>query len=128
MKKFLLLFYFFIGYVTFGYCQNNAPAANDLYQKAVVLQKKLRLTNEQTGKIAAIFRESSIKLQKVITDQRGDTNKILAAISPLRTETIKKILLLLTPEQATKFKRLVSDLSSPNGDQWTPDKPRPIAP
>ena len=128
MKKFLLLFYFFIGYVTFGFCQNNAPAANDLFQKAAVLQKKLGLSNAQTAKIVVIFKESSAKLQKIISDEHGDTNKILTAISPLRTETIKKILFLLTPEQALKFKRLVSDLSSPGGDQWTPDKPRPIAP
>lgn len=112
----------------FGFCQPNAPATNDFFKKAAVLQKQLGLTDAQTAKIAVIFKASSAKFQKIISDEHGDTNKILTALAPLRAETIKKIIFLLTREQGAKFSRLVDELNTPNGDQWTPDRPRPITP
>ena len=128
MKKVLVLFYFLFGCIAVGFCQSGKVNADDLSQKAAVLQQQLKLTDAQTSKIATIFKESSAKLQEIIKDKHGDTDKILAAMGPLRAETLKKIILLLTPEQAIKFNRLVAELNSPTGDKWTPDRPRPVAP
>jgi protein CpxP len=128
MKKFLLLLYFFAGCPVICFCQTKNGSNDEFFRKAAVLQKQLGLSNGQTSQITAIFRESSAEFQKIITNEHGDTEKILAAIGPLRAATLKKIIFLLTPVQAAKFNRLVAELTSPNGDQWTPDRPRRAVP
>lgn len=112
MKKILLICCLFIGLTTVVRAQSNHPASTDPAQKAKALQKQLKLTDDQTVKVTAIYEESSQKFDKIKTKEHGDTNKMLADIGPLRTETIGKIKGVLTPNQAVQYDALVKQLFS----------------
>ena len=123
MKKLLLICCLFIGLTTASRAQ--APkAATDPVEKAKGLQKQLNLSDKQTEKVSAIYKESVEKFDKIKAKENGNTNKMLADVAPLRVATIKKIKGVLTPAQAVKYDKLVkeSKSSSLNGgwsDGWT---------
>lgn len=124
MKKLLLMFCLFIGLAATGYSLGNSPDLPDPLKKAKGLQKELKLTDAQTTKIAAIYKESAEKFEKIKADEHGNTNKMLPAITPLRKSTIKKIKAVLTPDQAAKYEKLVNQTnkSVSNGgwsDGWS---------
>src|ERR1700748_2165322 len=98
MKKLLLLCCLFIGLTTANHAQDK-HTTTDPVEKAKSLQKELKLTDRQTTKIAAIYKESSEKFEKIKTQEHGNTNKIVVAIRPLRAETVKKIKAVLTPAE-----------------------------
>jgi periplasmic protein CpxP/Spy len=118
MKKILLICCLFIGIAATGYAQTNNAASPDPVVKAKGLQKQLKLSDDQTSKIAAIYKESAQKFDKIKADEHGNTNKMVVAIRPLRTATIKKIKGVLTPGQAVKYDKLIKDVHS-GGNGWS---------
>ncbi|TWI94831.1 hypothetical protein JN11_04613 [Mucilaginibacter frigoritolerans] len=122
MKRVLLICCLFIG-VTIA-CHAQTSSANNPVEKAKGLQKQLKLSDGQTSKVAAIYKESAEKFDKIKTQDHGNTDKMLADVGPLRTATIKKIKAILTPTQAIKYDKLVTDSknSTLNGgwsDGWS---------
>jgi protein CpxP len=114
----------FIGLAAAGHAQVNHPTVTDPVNKAKGLQRQLKLTDDQTKKITGIYQESARKFEKIKADEHGNTDKMLVAVGPLRTATIKKIKAVLTPEQAAKYDALVKETkdSSLNGgwsDGWS---------
>ncbi|MBS1532505.1 MAG: hypothetical protein JSU01_19535, partial [Bacteroidetes bacterium] len=91
----------------------------DPEQKAKGLQKQLKLSDAQTVKVAAIYKESVEKFEKIKVADKGNTDKIAKDIAPLRTATIKKIKALLTPAQAVKYDKLVKDSTTAAGSGWS---------
>jgi len=108
MKKTLLMYVLLIGTVAAGYSLNNAAQVPDPVKKAKGLQKELKLTDDQTDKIAAIYQESSQKFEKLRASQHGNSDKMLPEIGTLRAATIKKIKAVLTPRQGLKYDKLVN--------------------
>jgi protein CpxP len=123
MKKILFVFCLLLGITAAGHAQVKSTMTSDPVEKAKGLQKKLKLTDDQTAKVAAIYKESAKKYDKIKADEHGDTNKMLVAIGPLRKETIKKIKAVLTPSQAVKYDNLVNKSNSAGnygwGDGWS---------
>ena len=123
MKKLLLICCLFIGITTASRAQ--APkVGTDPVEKAKGLQKQLNLSDKQTEKVSAIYKESVEKFDKIKVKEHGNTNKMLADVAPLRVATIKKIKGVLTPVQAVKYDKLVKESknSSTNGgwsDGWS---------
>ncbi len=120
MKKILLICCLFMGIAAAGHAQSGT----DPVEKAKGLQKQLKLTDKQTEKVGAIYKESVEKFEKIKVKEHGNTNKMLVAVGPLRTATIKKIKEVLTPAQAVKYDKLVKETknSSLNGgwsDGWS---------
>ncbi|WP_259071474.1 Spy/CpxP family protein refolding chaperone [Mucilaginibacter sp. X4EP1] len=107
MKRILLICSLFVGIAVA--CHAQTTSANDPAQKAKGLQKQLKLTDAQTAKVSAIYQESANKFEKIKTQDHGNTDKMLADVGPLRTSTIKKIKAILTPDQAVKYDKLVTD-------------------
>jgi Spy/CpxP family protein refolding chaperone len=118
MKKILLICCLFIGISSAAIAQRPATTT-DPEQKAKGLQKELKLTDDQTTKIAAVYKESSEKFDKIKKDAGGNTNKMLVAMRPLRTETIKKIKAELTPTQKVKYDKLVKDNKGGTSSGWS---------
>ncbi|HEX3935645.1 MAG TPA: hypothetical protein VHW43_13250 [Puia sp.] len=87
--------------------------------KAKGLQKQLKLSDAQTSKVAAIYKESAEKFGKIKTADNGNTNKIAVDVAPLRASTIKKIKGLLTASQATKYDKLVKETTTSAGSGWS---------
>lgn len=119
MKKILLICCLFIGLTAAGYAQTSHPAPGNPEEKAKGLQKELKLTDDQTTKVAAIYKESSEKFEKIKAKEHGNTDKMVVAIRPLREATIKKIKGVLTPAQAVKYDKLVKDTKGTGGNGWS---------
>jgi protein CpxP len=124
MKKILLICCLFIGIAAAGYAQAGHPTVSDPEKKAKALQLQLKLTADQTQKVTVIYQESAHKYEKIKVEEHGNTNKMLTAIVPLRTATIKKIKAVLTADQAVKYDALVkqtknSSLNSGWSDGWS---------
>jgi hypothetical protein len=117
MKKLLLLCLLFLGITTVSNAQMHAMSKPE--EKAMELQKKLKLTDPQCKKIAAIYTESSTKFDKIKAENKGDNTKMLVAIEPLRASTIKQIKGVLTPAQSTKYEALVKSSKASGGTGWS---------
>jgi protein CpxP len=123
MKKLLLICCLFIGITTASRAQAT-KVTTDPVEKAKGLQKQLNLSDKQTEKVSAIYKESVEKFDKIKVKEHGNTNKMLADVAPLRVATIKKIKGVLTPVQAVKYDKLVKESknSTLNGgwsDGWS---------
>ena len=118
MKKVLLICCLVIRISAAAFAQKQATTS-DPAEKAKGLQKELKLTDDQTTKITAIYKESSEKFGKIKKDAGGNTNKMLVAVRPLRTETIKKIKAELTPSQKIKYDKLIKDNRGGTSSGWS---------
>jgi len=108
MKKLLLICGLFIGMTTALIAQPK-KIVTDPVEKAKGLQKELNLSTRQTEKVTDIYKESVEKFDKIKVKEKGNTNKMLADVRPLRAATIKKIKSVLTPGQVIKYEKLVKD-------------------
>ncbi|MDR6944197.1 hypothetical protein [Mucilaginibacter pocheonensis] len=115
MKKLMMLCGLIMGLATAVGAQT---AGVNSSEKAKELQKQLKLTDKQTTKISAIYEESSQKFEKIKKEEHGDNVKMMVAIKPLRTETIKKIRAELTPVQKAKYDKLLTNKAKPGGLAW----------
>jgi len=60
-----------------------------------------------TKKVAAIYKESAEKYEKIQLANKGNTSKIATDVKSLSRSTTQKIKSLLTAAQAVKFNKLV---------------------
>jgi protein CpxP len=118
MKKLLLICCLLIGTMASSQAQTKIAGTADPVEKSKALQKELKLTDVQTKKIAAVYKSSSEKFEKIKAEEHGNTNKMTTRIAPLRAETIKKIKGVLTPAQAVKYDKLVKDPKQA-GNGWS---------
>jgi periplasmic protein CpxP/Spy len=118
MRKILLLCGLIIGVSAAGFSQAKNVNTTDPAVKAKQLQKQLKLTDEQTKKITAVYEESAKKYAKIKADQHGDTNKMLVDIKPLRASTITKVKAVLTPKQSTEYDELLKSKKGEDGNGW----------
>ena len=119
MRKILLVGSLLIGLAIAAICQTKTTVTTDPVQKAKGLQKQLKLTDDQTKQVATIYKESSEEFEKIKVADKGNTNKIAKDVAPLRDSTIKKIKAILTPEQATKYDKLIKDTGASGGNGWS---------
>ena len=106
MKNLGLICCLLIGFTAANYAHvtHQAVAETD---RAKGLQKELKLTDEQTAKIASIYKSSAEQCEKIKKAAHGNSNKMSNWIRPLRAATIKKVRSVLTPDQAAKYDVLV---------------------
>ncbi len=109
MKKLLLVCCLFVGLAATSFAQSTPAPPSDPQQRAKALQKELKLSDDQTSKIAAIYQESAKKFDKIKEKEHGDTNKMLVDVAPLRKTTVAKIKSLLSSKQAEKYNTLISE-------------------
>jgi len=118
MKKALQLCCLLMGLTTVSYAQVSHLATAAPEQKAKGLQKYLTLTNDQTAKVAAIYKESAQKFEIIKTAQHSNSDKMANPILSLRAVTIKKIKGVLTPQQAAKFDGMIKQAKKNGGIDW----------
>jgi periplasmic protein CpxP/Spy len=119
MKRILLLCCLFIGLTAASYSQTTKKTTTDPVEKAKSLQKELKLSDNQTSKIAAVYKESSEKFDKIKAADKGNTDKMMKDIGPLRTATIKKIKTILTPTQAANYDKLIKENKGGKSNGWS---------
>jgi protein CpxP len=107
MKRIMLMCCLFLG-VSIAASAQSRPGTTDPVEKAKELQQQLKLTDKQTAQIAAIYTDSAEKFDKIKTEQKGNNDKMLVAIRPLRAATVKKLKQCLTTAQVAKYEKMVS--------------------
>ena len=118
MKKIWPICCLLIGLSTASYAQSAHPAPGNPEEKAKGLQKQLTLTDDQTTKVAAIYKESAEKYEKIEKAAHGNTDNVTKSSLPLRTATITKIKGVLTAKQAAKFDVLIKHTKKGSPNDW----------
>ena len=108
MKKFLLMCCFLIGITAVSRAQGGGQRRTP-EEQAKQLQTQLKLTDDQTTKITAIFQAQATKRDSIRTAANGDRQAMMQAMMPLMQDTNSKIKAILTPDQATAYDKIVQE-------------------
>ena len=109
MKKFLLMCCFLMGIAAVSHAQGGGMRKSP-EDRAKDLQTQLKLTDDQTTKVTAVYKEQATKMDSVRTAANGDREAMRSAMMPMRKATNDKIKAILTPEQATAFEKIQKDM------------------
>src|ERR1700761_6775122 len=99
MKKFLLICCVLLGITAVSHAQGGGRMSPE--DRAKNLQTQLKLTDDQTAKITAIYKEQATKMDSIRTASNGDRDAMRSAMMPMMQAANEKIKAILTPDQAT---------------------------
>ena len=102
MKKFLLMCCFVIGITAVSRAQGGQRMSPE--DRAKQMQTQLKLTDDQTAKITALYKTQQTKVDSVRT-AGGDRS----AFRPIMEATNEKVKAILTPEQAAAFQKMMDE-------------------
>jgi len=108
MRKILLVCCFLVGITAMCRAQGGRQRMTPEDQ-AKQLQTALKLTDDQTVKITAIYKTQATKMDSVRTAANGDRDAMRTAMGPLRTATTAQVKALLTPDQATAYDKMMEE-------------------
>lgn len=108
MKKFLLMCCFLVGITAVSRAQGGGMRRSP-EEQAKNLQTQLKLTDDQTTKITAIYKDQAAKRDSIRTAANGDRDAMMKGMMPLMKSTGDKIKAILTPEQATAYDKMMQD-------------------
>jgi len=108
MKKFLLMCCFLIGITAVSRAQGGGMRRSP-EERAKQLQTQLSLTDDQTAKIATIYKAQATKMDSVRTAANGDRDAMRSAMMPMMKDTNDKIKAILTPDQVTAYDKLMQE-------------------
>jgi protein CpxP len=109
MKKLLLMCCFLIGITAVSRAQGGTMKMSP-DDRAKLLQTTLKLSDDQTVKIKAIFTAQQTKMDSVRTASNGDRDAMRQGMMPIRTATNNQIKAILTPDQATAYQKLMDEM------------------
>jgi periplasmic protein CpxP/Spy len=98
MKKFLLMCCLFVCIAAASHAQGGGRRFNP-EDRAKQLQTELKLSDEQTTKVTAIYKAQFTKMDSL----RKAGGDFRSSMRPLMDSTNKQVKAILTPEQATAF-------------------------
>jgi Spy/CpxP family protein refolding chaperone len=109
MKKLLLMCCFLMGITAVSRAQGGGGRMSP-EDRAKMMQTQLKLTDDQTAKVTAIYKAQTVKMDSVRTAANGDRDAMRAAMGPLREATNKQINAILTPDQQAAYKKMMDDM------------------
>lgn len=104
MKKLLLMCCFLIGFTAITKAQGGMRMSAE--ERAKQLQTQLKLTDDQTAKVTAIYKAQRAKMDSIRTAANGDRDAMRSAMMPLMKSTNEQVKAVLTPEQATEYDKI----------------------
>jgi Spy/CpxP family protein refolding chaperone len=105
MKKFLLMCCFLMGIAAVSHAQGGGGMRKSPEDRAKDLKAQLSLTDEQTAKVTAIYKEQAAKMDSVRTAANGDRSAMRTAMMPMMKATNDKIKAVLTTDQAAAYEK-----------------------
>ncbi|WP_214070697.1 hypothetical protein [Mucilaginibacter sp. dw_454] len=115
MKKLLLVCAFVLGVSAVSFAQDGGNGGGggrrggNPTQMTSRLKEKLSLTDDQVAKVTALYTAQAKVQDSLRTASNGDRASVRPQMNALRKSTNDKILALLTPDQADKFKKQLAD-------------------
>jgi protein CpxP len=104
MKKFLLMCCFVVGITAASHAQQGGMRMSP-EDRAKAMQTQLKLTDDQTAQVTAIFKTSAAKRDS-IKNAGGDRE----AMRPVMMEANQKIQAILTDDQKVAYKKMMDDM------------------
>ncbi|MFB9844757.1 hypothetical protein [Mucilaginibacter ginsenosidivorans] len=109
MKKFLLVCCILLGISAVSRAQGGGGRMSP-EDRAKNLQTQLKLNDDQTAKITAIYKAQAVKRDSIRTAANGDRDAMRSAMMPLMKETNDKVKAILTPEQQTAYQKMMDEM------------------
>ena len=112
MKKLMLVCCFVIGAASMSFAQGGQGGQGagrmrpDPAAQAARLKDALKLSDDQTTKITAIYAAQAAKQDSLVKAANGDFSTLRTAFAPMREATNAKIKAVLTPEQAAAYDKM----------------------
>jgi protein CpxP len=104
MKKFLLMCCFLLGITAVSRAQGGGGRMSP-EDRVAAMKTNLKLTDDQSTKILAIYKESAVKRDS-IRNAGGDRE----AMRPLMQATNEKVMAVLTDEQKVAYKKMMDEM------------------
>lgn len=121
MKKFVIMCCLFLGIAAASHAQGGGGRRFNPEERAKRMQTQLKLSDEQTTKLTAIYKEQGAKLDSLRTAGGGREQ-----FRPLMEASNVKVKAVLTAEQAAQFEKMQTERRSRNGQgDGTPPPPPP---
>lgn len=107
MKKLILVGCFVLGATVASFAQGGGRQQMKPEDRAKQMQTALKLTDDQTAKITAIYVAQAAKQDSIMKANNGDRQAAMGAMRPMREATNAKIkALLTTDEQKAEFDKM----------------------
>lgn len=107
MKKILLTCCLLFAVVAASFAQGMQRRSPE--ERAKQLQTQLKLNDDQTAKITAIYKTQTTKMDSIRTAANGDRDAMRSGMMGLRESTNTQIKAILTPDQATAYQKMLDD-------------------
>jgi protein CpxP len=108
MKKLVLVCALVLGAMA-TFAQGGGRMRMTPEKQVEALKTSLTLTDDQSAKVLAIYTAQGKVMDSLRTAANGDYQSMRPAMTAMRKKTSDKILTLLTPEQATIYKKQLED-------------------
>ena len=106
---------FVLGISAVSFAQGGGRMQRSPEEQAKGLQTQLKLTDDQTAKITAIYQTQAKSMDSVRTASNGDRQAMMQAMRPMREATTAKVKALLTAEQVTAFDKMQAEMRNRQG-------------
>lgn len=105
MKKILLMCSLLLGITVASHAQGGGRMRMSPADRAKAMQSQLKLSDDQTAKITAIYQAQATKMDSVRTASNGDRSAMMQAMRPMMQDTRAKVNAVLTSDQQTAWKK-----------------------
>ncbi|CAM3765098.1 Spy/CpxP family protein refolding chaperone [Mucilaginibacter galii] len=109
MKKILMLCCFVLGISAVSFAQGGGRQRMTPEEQAKGLQTQLKLTDDQTSKITAIYQTQAKSMDSLRTASNGDRQAMMSAYRPIMEANNAKVKALLTAEQKEAFDKMQAE-------------------
>ena len=111
MKKLALVCAFVLGASALTFAQGGGGQRMRMTPEKQVeaLKTSLTLTDDQSAKVLGIYTAQGKVMDSLRTAANGDFQSMRPAMTAMRKKTSDKVLALLTPEQATIYKKQLEE-------------------
>ncbi|HWD87266.1 MAG TPA: hypothetical protein VG367_04000 [Mucilaginibacter sp.] len=109
MKKLLVMCCILLGFAAVSRAQGGGGQRMSPEDRAKQLQTALKLTDDQTAKVTAIYKTQATKMDSIRTAANGDRDAMRSAMMPLMQSTNTQIKAILTPDQATAYQKMMDE-------------------
>ncbi|MCJ8211172.1 hypothetical protein MUY27_15740 [Mucilaginibacter sp. RS28] len=108
MKKIFLMGCFLLGFTALTFAQGRMRMSPE--DRVKQLQTALKLTDDQSAKVLALYQAQGKKMDSLRNAANGDFQSMRPAMQAMNQETNTKLMALLTDDQKTAYKKMMEEM------------------